>query len=77
MMFRECECYKDEYKNCTAIRGRFHQFYVHGKVSSYESPTYHPILYLAINHVTSVMSSKRGGEAQLFRETDIQVIRYL
>jgi len=30
-MLRECEVYKDEYKNCTAIRGRFHQFYVHGK----------------------------------------------
>ena len=30
--FRECEAYKEELKACKSIKGRFHQFYVQGKV---------------------------------------------
>ena len=30
--YRECDSYKDEMKFCGSMSGRFHQFYVHGKV---------------------------------------------
>jgi len=30
-MLRHCDSYREELKSCKSIRGRFHQFYVHGK----------------------------------------------
>ncbi|XP_023341421.1 uncharacterized protein LOC111711321 [Eurytemora carolleeae] len=33
-ILRECDVYKDEMKSCSSVRGRFQQFYVHGKVST-------------------------------------------
>jgi len=31
-MLRECESYKKEMESCSALKSRFYQFYVHGKV---------------------------------------------
>ncbi|XP_063531629.1 synaptic plasticity regulator PANTS [Cydia strobilella] len=28
---RDCEIYKDEYKECTSFRGRFHQYFIFGE----------------------------------------------
>ena len=33
--------YKDEMKSCSSVRGRFQQFYVHGKVSAQNRVGYH------------------------------------
>jgi len=30
-MLRHCDSYREELKSCKSLRGRFHQFYVHGK----------------------------------------------
>merc|ERR1719383_104018 len=30
-ILRECDTYKSEMKFCHSVRGRFHQFYIHGK----------------------------------------------
>ncbi|KAJ8725822.1 hypothetical protein PYW08_004005 [Mythimna loreyi] len=30
-VIRECELYKDEYKDCTSFRGRFQQYFVYGE----------------------------------------------
>jgi hypothetical protein len=30
-MIRPCRVYDDEYKECTSIRGRFHQYFIFGK----------------------------------------------
>ncbi|CAK1581662.1 unnamed protein product [Parnassius mnemosyne] len=30
-MIRECDIYKDEYKECTSFRGRFQQYFVYGE----------------------------------------------
>ncbi|XP_072943445.1 synaptic plasticity regulator PANTS [Epargyreus clarus] len=30
-VIRECETYKDEYKECTSFKGRFHQYFIHGE----------------------------------------------
>ncbi|KAK2193540.1 hypothetical protein NP493_10g04024 [Ridgeia piscesae] len=30
-MIRPCEVYHDEYKECKSWKGRFHQYYIHGK----------------------------------------------
>ncbi|CAG9783927.1 unnamed protein product [Diatraea saccharalis] len=29
-MIRDCDTYKDEYKECTSFRGRFHQYFIFG-----------------------------------------------
>ncbi|XP_023946876.2 UPF0545 protein C22orf39 homolog [Bicyclus anynana] len=29
-LIRDCEVYKDEYKECTSFRGRFHQYFIYG-----------------------------------------------
>ncbi|CAH2990536.1 unnamed protein product [Chilo suppressalis] len=29
-MIRDCEIYKDEYKECTSFKGRFHQYFIYG-----------------------------------------------
>ncbi|CAH2241168.1 UPF0545 protein C22orf39 homolog [Pararge aegeria] len=30
-MIRDCEMYKDEYKECTSFRARFHQYFIYGE----------------------------------------------
>ncbi|XP_063238561.1 synaptic plasticity regulator PANTS [Bacillus rossius redtenbacheri] len=30
-MVRPCMLYKEEYKECTCLKGRFHQYFIHGK----------------------------------------------
>ncbi|KPJ06258.1 UPF0545 protein C22orf39-like [Papilio machaon] len=30
-LIRDCEVYKDEYKECTSFRGRFHQYFIFGE----------------------------------------------
>lgn len=29
---RDCDVYWDEYKECTSIRGRFHQYFIFGEM---------------------------------------------
>ncbi|KPI91664.1 PREDICTED: UPF0545 protein C22orf39 homolog [Papilio xuthus] len=31
-LIRDCEVYKDEYKECTSFRGRFHQYFIFGEL---------------------------------------------
>ncbi|KAI8434732.1 hypothetical protein MSG28_003253 [Choristoneura fumiferana] len=30
-LIRDCDIYKDEYKECTSFRGRFHQYFIFGE----------------------------------------------
>ncbi|XP_026329803.1 UPF0545 protein C22orf39 homolog isoform X3 [Hyposmocoma kahamanoa] len=30
-LIRDCDLYKDEYKECTSFRGRFHQYFIYGQ----------------------------------------------
>ncbi|XP_034840133.1 synaptic plasticity regulator PANTS [Maniola hyperantus] len=30
-LIRDCEIYKDEYKECTSFRARFHQYFIYGE----------------------------------------------
>lgn len=31
LQIRDCEIYKDEYKECTSFRARFHQYFIYGE----------------------------------------------
>lgn len=31
LQIRPCEMYKEEYSDCTSVKARFHQYFIHGR----------------------------------------------
>uniref|UniRef100_A0A1B0BR54 Synaptic plasticity regulator PANTS n=1 Tax=Glossina palpalis gambiensis TaxID=67801 RepID=A0A1B0BR54_9MUSC len=71
---RPCSVYKDEYDDCTSIKARFHQYFIHGE--SIDCTQWHNDFRNCVQYEESKGNDLTAGQAVINSEEERRLIRF-